>query len=102
MRVLATFPDLAEPTVAAEPVPASMAPADPVLPAASRPPGRRPIRRTHRARFPTGSIVALGLITAAIWALVASREAARPPRRPAAEAWLALEPAAAGEPESRR
>lgn len=101
MRVLATFPDLVGPPPAAGSAGRSR-PADDVAaavpaapgsepPPSPRPRGPRPIRITPRPTFPLASIVALGLVTAVLWMLVAMREAATP-GRPGSDERLATEP----------
>jgi len=70
MRVLATIPELllaADPIAAGEPPDRSIRPAEPRAP-------RRPRSRTS---FPGVSIAALAVVAAAIWSLVAIREATR-------------------------
>jgi hypothetical protein len=112
VRVLATFPELFEPA-AADVVgpevavqPASRIAAEPLLPAAEPPfprqsLGPNPLRISSRKRFPTGSIIALTLISAAIWTLVAVRERAESDRS-LPETRLASEPSASADAEVTR
>jgi hypothetical protein len=107
VRVLATFPELLDPS-APGPVggeaalqPASPPVAEPSLSVASRWAAARPRRLVRRSRFPTGSIVALAVVAAAVWTLVAVREYAAPDsRRP--ELRLAAEPAGSAAAEATR
>lgn len=100
MRVLATFPEIVDPPLAAaarRPAPRVDAEADVRLaevsaaaPRAVRPRGR-PIRVAPRPRFPLASVAALGLVAAVLWMLVAMREQA-PCDRPETREQLAAEP----------
>jgi hypothetical protein len=126
VRVLATFPELFEPgpdiggpmvnveracEAEARPASAGVEAGKPRLPAAGarenrpaaqpRPRQPRPIRTPHRARFPTGSIVALAVVTAVVWTLVALRERAEPDRL-RSDIRLAAESATSGDMEARR
>lgn len=97
MRVLATFPELVQASARADATGTGSAlTAGPVPPAPE--PGRppRPIRVAPRPRLPVTSILALGLIAAAIWTLVAARERSWPDQPPSGQR-LAVEPAAAAE-----
>jgi hypothetical protein len=76
IRVLATFPELPS---AAEPIPAPVEAAGPPPRPASPPPPRR---TRSRAAFPGVSVAALAVMAAAIWSLVAIREAVRPGTEP--------------------
>lgn len=71
IRVLATIPDLA-----ADPQQRAVAPKAVTSPDREIPTRKAP-RRSHRS-FPGVSIAALTLVAAAIWSLVAIREATRP------------------------
>lgn len=106
MRVLATFPELFE-LAAADAVgpeiqqPARRIATEPLLPAAEPPLSRqsrgpRPRRISSSKRFPTGSIIALALISAAIWTLVGLRERAESDRS-LPETRLASEPPASAD-----
>lgn len=102
VRVLATFPELVQASARADAIGTGSAlTAGPVPPAVE--PGRsaRTIRVAPRPRLPVTSILALGLIAAAIWTLVAARERSWPDR-PASGQRLAAEPDAAGPAEARR
>jgi hypothetical protein len=76
IRVLATIPELpvAAGTVAPEPAAPEEAPAPLPHPA----PLPAPRRGRARASFPGVSVAALAVVAAAIWSLVALREATRP------------------------
>ena len=82
IRVLATFPELAAPPERVHALePAAVEPAPSAVPArdAPAPTIAKPRRRGRsRASFPGSSIAALAVIAAAIWSLVALREARRP------------------------
>lgn len=99
MRVLATFPELAE---ASAPVAAARC-APPDQRPLGDPPSATPrtIRRTAKPRFPTASIVALGLLAAALWGLAVWREPAAPDR-PDPGTRLAIEPDATAQPGTTR
>jgi len=95
VRVLATFPKVSDLTPAGD-GPAVRRPA--CLPDTV---GPRTIRRTEKPRFPTASILALGLLAAACWGLAALREITAP-QRPASDTRLAVEPAAGTDPGTTR
>ena len=82
IRVLATIPELpaAAESVASEPVmpveAAAVLPRPELLPRPS--PSPAPRRGRARASFPGVSVAALAVVAAAIWSLVAVREARRP------------------------
>ena len=98
IRVLATFPELpsalpvsrdqpasfasfasAVRADAREPVAAAPADATEPLPRPAVSPAARPPRRIRpRASFPGGSVAALAVVAAAIWSLIAIREARQP------------------------
>lgn len=115
IRVLATFPELpSDPPVAVPGSPTARgfrAPADTAEPAEAQPvdaadpglrPGvspapRRPRRVRPRASFPGASVAALAVVAAAVWSLIAIREAKRPA---AAAVRLAAEVAEGGAAET--
>ncbi len=95
IRVLATFPELPSALPVSRDQPASFAsavradarepvaaaPADAAEPLprpAVSPPARPPRRIRSRASFPGGSVAALAVVAAAIWSLIAIREARQP------------------------
>jgi hypothetical protein len=116
IRVLATFPELPSdppvavpddrptargfraPADAAEPAEAPpVDAADPGLRPVVSPAPRRPRRVRPRASFPGASVAALAVVAAAVWSLIAIREA----KRPAADAVrLAAEVAEGGAAET--
>lgn len=105
IRVLATIPELpaAAESVTSEPVYPVEAAAPLPHPALLPRPSPQPAPRRGRARgsFPGVSVAALAVVAAAIWSLVAVREA----RRPGSEAQttrLAAEPIDAGATETTR
>ena len=103
IRVLATFPELPAPPERAHGLePAAAGPAPPAVPAREAPTptaAKPPRRRRSRASFPGSSIAALAVIAAAIWSLVAFREARRPGGM-AGEPRIAAETAQSAAPET--
>ena len=99
IRVLATIPEL--PVVAGPVAPEPAAPVEAAAPLPRPAPLPAPRRGRARASFPGISVAALAVVAAAIWSLVALREARR--LDPEAEATrIAAEPVDAGATETTR